>query len=762
VTLDAATAAVARALWAQKLGMKPLRVTRNGQRLLASSPRWPVGMRVVDAPWTAIAALTRLEVPLDVDQKAVQLLLGKLGDSQTVIAAAGLAGSAVSIITNRPDLLESMNLPGLSYAAEAGTGQYRMPLLAADPLLESKQIRVSDELRAAILRATAKVRPMTTDPDFPRELYPFQARDAGRALRILETTGGVLLAGDMGSGKTTVSLALVHRMDVWPLLVVAPLAAFSTWQSQLSELGRSFHLAAGNAKADWEVLSNGDFDAVVISYDRLFAFSELIERMNFQCIVADEIQRIRTPSSRRSRTLRHLAAAVPYRIGLSGTPLTNTIADLLPLGAFLVPGEWRPRANSRELDDLYPGDPTEAITEHLGSMMVRRRMTDVGARLPQRNDHRILIELTAEQRRAIEALTAEAQAAKSAGAFEGNEGRMHAFARLQKMRQIVNCPAAASVPGPNPKVRAAVDLAEDFIAMGRKGVIFTADLTSFQELGDAMDEAGIGWVGIKGATPAMQRIANEARFKADPDIKVVLCTIQAGGESWSASPTATWLISTGYMYSPSALAQMEARVYRMNSDPDSHDIEICYIHAQAPGGSLDDRMVEILAVKRQLFAQVVDRIEHVDTTKVHYSMSDLMYLMTGERDEALIKREADEQATRKREQARKDHAKATAHGHKKRNKDFVHDDGGQAKTFEQYQAGDQAIIEADELDLFDATTGDVHGVDSAAGRGTAGAKSGRRPRGSSKKPAGTPKDGEEADQSFDIAEGDDDTTTTIL
>lgn len=132
-----------------------------------------------------------------------------------------------------------------------------------------------------------------------------------------------------------------------------------------------------------------------------------------------------------------------------------------------------------------------------------------------------------------------------------------------------------------------------------------------------------------GATPAQQRLVNEHRFHTDEDIKVVLCTIQAGSESWSASPTATWLISTAYMYAPATLSQMEARVYRMNSDPGGPDIEIVYIHAQCPGGSLDDRMLTILESKKNLFAQVVDRTTHVDSTKVHYSMADLVYLMTG-------------------------------------------------------------------------------------------------------------------------------------
>jgi superfamily II DNA or RNA helicase len=689
ITLDAASSAVARALWADRLGYKPLVVTKHRQRLIATSNRWPAGLSVNDAPWTAIAALARAGVSLAVDDKAKDLLSEKLIGAGVPIATAGLAGSAVSIRTTRPDLLENFELPGLAYDGMQGTGNYKMPILCAERLLDVPQIALSTELESAIRRATARTRPIAKLEGFPWTLYPFQANDVGRAMRIVETTGGVLLAAEMGAGKTTMALAMVHLLDLRPLLVVSPLSGFSTWARQLGEMGLRYHLATGSPKDTWEQIANGDDEVIVISYDRLFQFNEIIERRGFRGIIADEIQRIRTPGSRRSRALRQLAAAIPVRIGLSGTPLTNTINDLLPLGAFLSPGEWRPRAREKDLSDTYPGDPVEAVAEHLGSMMVRRRMTDVGAKLPKRNDHRIFVDLTAEQRRAIEDLQAEAERAKADGVFDGNEGRMHAFARLQKMRQIVNAPAAANVSGPNPKVRSAVELAMSFLAADRKGVIFCADRTTFSELSDAMTDAGVKHVKIWGATPPMKRIEFERQFHSDPETKVVLCTIQAGSESWSASPTATWLISTAYMYAPSLLAQMEARVYRMNSDPSGPDIEICYLHATAPGGTLDDRMVEILESKKGLFAQVVDRTSHIDDTKVHYSMSDLVYLLTGERDEALTARESDSKATVAREQQRKQQARATAHRHKGKNKgdaNLVHDDGSSTVTLEEHQA----------------------------------------------------------------------------
>jgi len=146
------------------------------------------------------------------------------------------------------------------------------------------------------------------------------------------------------------------------------------------------------------------------------------------------------------------------------------------------------------------------------------------------------------------------------------------------------------------------------------------------------------------------------------------------------------------MYAPSLLAQMEARVYRMNSDPDGPEIEIMYLHAQVPGGSLDDRMVEILAVKQQLFAQVVDRDAHVDQTKVHYSMGDLVFLLTGERDAALDARALDAVEAQDREVAASVHARATLYRRRGANRDdpdLVLDSGEQAVTWEEFVEFDE-------------------------------------------------------------------------
>jgi hypothetical protein len=50
VTMDAATIAVARSLYAQSMGLSPMNVTRHRQRLLGFSKSWPSALSVVDAP----------------------------------------------------------------------------------------------------------------------------------------------------------------------------------------------------------------------------------------------------------------------------------------------------------------------------------------------------------------------------------------------------------------------------------------------------------------------------------------------------------------------------------------------------------------------------------------------------------------------------------------------------------------------------------------------------------------------------------------
>lgn len=641
-TFDSISSSLAKIIVGDKLKLKPIIVRREKNRLQGRSKSWPKGSQLRDIPWEAILASVNMGIKVEVEENATKLYVKKMGKSRNKIASAKLSGSMISISTDAPKIFERLDIKGISYNGEKGNGEYKLPLLLGRSIQNIPGLELSDEVDKAINYANRKIMSPTLESSHPWKLHAFQLRDLAKAIRIIETTGGVLLAGEMGSGKTIVSLSLVEKLDLYPVLIIAPLSAFSTWEKHLKELKKSYYLGNKASKDTWYEIRDNYYDVVILSYDRLSNIVELIERKKFKTILADEIQRIRTYSSRRSKALRQLSANSFYRIGLSGTPLTNTAKDLLPVGSFLTPNEWRARSKDKDLTDIYPEDSRENVSAHLNSMMVRRRIEDTGAKLPKRNTHRIFVDLTLEQIRAIEDIENEVRKERKEGIYEDNKSRMHAFAKLQKMRAITNNPKSAEIDSSNPKLQATINMAKEFIEMGRKGVIFCSDRETFRDLERILKDEKIGYVGIWGATPSEQRIINEKKFHNDPEIKVVICTIQAGSESWSASPTATWLISTSYMYAPAILDQMEARVYRLNSDINGPDIEISYIHAKSENNkTLDDRMVEILDIKRELFANIIDQRSHIDQTKIHISLSDLLYLLTGDKDNKFREMEKD-------------------------------------------------------------------------------------------------------------------------
>ena len=626
VHLDAAATAVARALEAHTEGLRPLKVTRRGQRLLASSPRgWPPHLAVRDAPWSAIAALLAADVPVDTDEQATTLAARRLIDAG-LVGRAVRAGASARIDTPAPTLLERLDLPALLRVDGRGSGRYQMPLPAATALLDAP-VELSEDLERTLRRLSRRPRPKATPPEFPWQLYAFQARDVAAAAQILETSGGVLLAGTMGTGKTIVAATLLEQLRLWPAVIVAPLAALTTWQRHLAELGRDVLVATGSADDTRAALRGRLPDAVVITYDRLHAVADDVERAGFTAILADEIQRIRSASSRRSRALRRLAAAAPYRVGLSGTPLQNRLTDLLPIGAFLAPGEWRARATRKDLADRYAAaDPVAGVAEHLGALMVRRRMEDTGVRLPEAREFQLPVELTGEQRQAIRDVEEDARSRRDAGAYRGTDAKLHVFAKLQRIRQIISSPQAVGLDGTNPKLDAALDLAEEYASAGKKVVLFTALRATFEETTRRLQQRGLGWVGIEGSTSASARADAERRFHNDDRVHAFVGSIFACGESLTLSPTARATVWVDLVYCLGTMRQSAARARRLNqTDP----VEAVLLVAR---GSADERIVTSLRAKQELFDQVVDGASAPQATigEQQASLDELLHVVTGD------------------------------------------------------------------------------------------------------------------------------------
>src|SRR5690606_2874002 len=86
------------------------------------------------------------------------------------------------------------------------------------------------------------------------------------------------------------------------------------------------------------------YDLVITSYATLIRDQELFREIGWNCIIADEAQHIKNRRTQNARALTSLRGK--GRFVLTGTPIENSLSDLISLFAFLMPGH---------LDDL-PSD----------------------------------------------------------------------------------------------------------------------------------------------------------------------------------------------------------------------------------------------------------------------------------------------------------------------------------------------------------------------------------------------------------------------
>ena len=168
---------------------------------------------------------------------------------------------------------------------------------------------------------------------------PYQKEGVLDLEDFLEIGGGALLADDMGLGKTLQALWLMRRQavgDMFPALVVCPASVKYTWE----------HEAMVHTNLRAQVLEGrtppaGHLGSVpkllIINPDILKDWLPWLSKVGLQTLVLDESQYFTNIRTKRTKAAIALARQVPYKVAMSGTPLTNRPSELWPTLHMLRP-----------------------------------------------------------------------------------------------------------------------------------------------------------------------------------------------------------------------------------------------------------------------------------------------------------------------------------------------------------------------------------------------------------------------------------------
>jgi superfamily II DNA or RNA helicase len=384
----------------------------------------------------------------------------------------------------------------------------------------------------------------------------------GFAARFALVQEKVVIGDEMGLGKTVEALAVLAHLRATGhshFLVVCPAAVVSNW---LKETRKHTDLRVArlhgplwerNYEANSWVRNGG---VAVTTYDLLTWNREHMAKADVACVIFDEAHLIKNPQAKRSQAAAGIIDSVRYAVLLTGTPLENNVQEFRNLVGYVRP----------ELAMAAPEYIPSKFRKHVAPAYLRRNLEDVLSELPE------LVEVDEWM-----GMSATDEQAYRHAVQDG---------KFMLMRR------AAMLSGSSNKVQRLIELVEEAEANGRRTIVFSYFREVLTEVAQVLPGRVFG--PLTGSTPAKDRQSIVDAFSKAGDGAVLVAQITAGGVGLNIQAASVVVICEPQI-KPTMESQAIARAYRMNQT------KSVQVHRLLSENSVDERIREILAQKRQIF-----------------------------------------------------------------------------------------------------------------------------------------------------------------
>lgn len=434
---------------------------------------------------------------------------------------------------------------------------------------------------------------------------------------------GGILADEMGLGKTLQALALIECIRnkdtkpanahqsvggtqdlasaaTHPALVVCPASLVENWLRETKrftpDLKAIKHHGPKRAK---EPVALEDADLVITSYGTLRQDAELLTTMDWCVVIGDEAQHIKNRRSQNARTLSRLHSQ--GRFLLTGTPVENSLDDLLSLFAFLMPGylEKAPPKLSQE-DRAWHGNRQ---TARAAAYILRRTKKEVAPELPDKIEKTFFCNLGSKQERfyqdILEKTRRELFELEMSGA---NEGRLKfaAFTELLRLRQACVDPRILDetfAAKESAKLAAFDEVLDECLDNGSRMLVFSSFVSALKLLTEHLKTKGHRFCYLDGSTN--NRLAICDQFNDDTGIPVFLISLKAGGTGLNLTGADTVLHYDPW-WNPAAEAQATDRAHRIGQEKVVTSIKLIATN------TVEEKVLELQAKKAEILAELFE------------------------------------------------------------------------------------------------------------------------------------------------------------
>jgi SNF2 family DNA or RNA helicase len=492
-------------------------------------------------------------------------------------------------------------------------------LTLVDALLaELPEASCDDQVAAARekLRAFEGIKPRKEPGGFRGELRPYQ-RDGLGWLHFLGEFGlGGCLADDMGLGKTVQVLAhLVEQRaagkgkeGAW--LVVAPKSLVFNWAREADRFAPGLMIVAhAGPERSKRAQDLASANLVLTTYATMRMDIELLRTVEFACVVLDEAQAIKNPTSQAAKAARLLRGR--RRLALTGTPVENRLEDLWSIFEFLNPGMLGSSAAFRDASRAGSGAESapgmEALRRALKPFLLRRTKAKVAPELPARSEQTVRCELEGKQKLLYDSLRKHYRE-QLLGRVERDgmgKSKMHVLEALLRLRQAACHPALVepkNTGAESAKVATLVGMLEELGQEGHRSLVFSQFTSLLALVRKELDARKIAYEELDGSTSAKERAARVDRFQSGAGAPVFLISLKAGGVGLN-------LTAAGYVFlldpwwNPAVEAQAIDRTHRIGQNKN------VMAYRLIATGTVEERILELQQSKRELAEAIVSENE---------------------------------------------------------------------------------------------------------------------------------------------------------
>ena len=422
---------------------------------------------------------------------------------------------------------------------------------------------------------------------------------------------GGILADDMGLGKTLQLLTVIESYieksdkDKMASIVISPSSLALNWMAESKKFTPNIkvQVISGTANERKQKITDiKNYNLVITSYDLLKRDIEKYKELNytFKYIIADEAQYLKNSNTQNAKAIKELKAETRY--ALTGTPIENSLAELWSIFDYIMPGylfQYKKFKTMYETPIVKEEnqDAMAKLKMLIEPFVLRRTKKEVLTELPEKTITVLNNNMDEEQEKIYMSYLAKAKQEVAdqikVNGFE--KSQIMILAALTRLRQICCHPGLfiSDYKGESSKLIQCMEIIEDAVSAGHKILLFSGYTSMFDIIQKELIERNIKYFKLTGSTKVSDRIKLVDDFNNNPDVKIFLISLKAGGTGLNLTG-ADMVIHYDPWWNASAENQATDRAYRIGQ---KNNVQV---YKLITSNSIEEKIYELQQKKSEL------------------------------------------------------------------------------------------------------------------------------------------------------------------